>query len=316
MRVRGGRVVDSEDENEQIVGRKHQLESDDDDDAEDDDNEKETDSEEPPEYWDREEAEGKCRLNTLVAEFSLPCATEGEPKALKTMKLSDLLYTSEKCLVMVFLPYLFDPPDEKDAHGFTRYLLEFQREKSALEALGAKIVFITRDQPYAAAAMSEKLGLSFPILSDLTLKVSNYFVGKISYPRLRVMMGESHLKGIKGFRTSNLGIIAIDQMNRIFYKWVARMPTPSTEALIPANAPFPLSQPNLLRLKKVIFDVCNKGIDVIEANGDLESARIEYEATLVDMQGDRKVKRLRDISDVLDGDIGAPYPMAGYREKD
>eukprot|EP00471_Norrisiella_sphaerica_P006001 CAMPEP_0184489872 /NCGR_PEP_ID=MMETSP0113_2-20130426/16541_1 /TAXON_ID=91329 /ORGANISM="Norrisiella sphaerica, Strain BC52" /LENGTH=404 /DNA_ID=CAMNT_0026873519 /DNA_START=18 /DNA_END=1232 /DNA_ORIENTATION=+ len=263
----GGRFVDSEDENEALKGLKEIREAEDEEPSdEDEDDSQQQSSDELPEYWkETPDMRGSVQLNQQAPHFSLVTSPPGDQPP-ETISLATALSSTTNAIILVFTPIgiegsLIEP------EGGARVLLDINREMNALETAGARVLAINKDQPFANRVLAQRLKLRFPILSDMSLKVSSMYVGKISYAKYLVMTGKSAFKGVRGFRTSNLGIVVIDALGRVIYKWVATMPRPSTNQNIPAGAPYPAASPNLKEMKRVIVEVCQLGKDVMKANG-------------------------------------------------
>ncbi len=68
-------------------------------------------------------------------------------------------YRGERPVVLVFYPLAFSPV-------CSHQLPELQRQLHRFEAAGAQVFGISVDSHYANSAFAEKLGLTFPLLSD------------------------------------------------------------------------------------------------------------------------------------------------------
>ena len=93
----------------------------------------------------------------MAPDFELPSSqltAEGKPG--KKIKLSDL---RGKPVVLAFYPLDFSPPCTKENICFRDDLAQF-------EGLGATVLGVSVDSPWAHAAFAKSLGLTFPLLAD------------------------------------------------------------------------------------------------------------------------------------------------------
>ncbi|MCS7194823.1 MAG: redoxin domain-containing protein [Meiothermus sp.] len=86
-------------------------------------------------------------------------------------------------------------------------------------ALGARVYGISVDTPWTLGAYAEKLGLSFPLLSDYNREATRAFGLEIS------------LKGLPGF--SQRAAYVVGPQGRVVWAWVAEVPSqePPYEAI-------------------------------------------------------------------------------------
>jgi len=287
LSLRGGTNVDSEDENEIVRAMREKEEED-----EDADEISESSDEELPEYW-REGSfmHGETKLGDQAPEFSLVTCPPGGEDPPRQESLSESLMGVKNAVILVFLPVGLEESLTNTKSYSSRVLVEFNRDFKALTALGTRVLAINRDQPFSNRCLAEKLKLKFPILSDMSLKVSEAYVGRISYSKYLAMMGSKAFRGVHGFKTPNLGVVVVDSMCRIIYKWIATMPKPSTDDNIPAGAPFPQVMPDLEKMKRVILQVCEMGTDVMRANGWLKRQDMTA-GDIANVEDDKEVEQI------------------------
>jgi peroxiredoxin len=111
----------------------------------------------------------------------------------------------------------------------TTEMCTFRDSWDEISKLGAQVVAISNDGPFANKAFAEKHNLSFPILGDYQSKpIRDY----------DVLM--PHLLHIKDYDAAKRSIFIVDKNGTIVYKWVSEDP---------------LKEPNYQEIK----DFLNKG---------------------------------------------------------
>ena len=102
-------------------------------------------------------------IGAAAPAFSLP-ADDG-----KTVSLSD--YHAKQVAILAFFPKAFTP-------GCTAESKRFRDNHAELQALGAEVVGVSRDDLAVQCDFSQKLGLKYPLLADTDHKlVDAYGVG-------------------------------------------------------------------------------------------------------------------------------------------
>ncbi|MEE8256152.1 MAG: redoxin domain-containing protein [Nitrosopumilaceae archaeon] len=111
----------------------------------------------------------------------------------------------------------------------TTEMCTFRDSWDEISKLGAQVVAISNDGPFANKAFAEKHNLSFPILGDYKSKTIRDY---------DVLM--PHLLHIKDYDAAKRSIFIVDKNGTIVYKWVSEDP---------------LKEPNYQEIK----DFLNKG---------------------------------------------------------
>jgi peroxiredoxin len=126
-------------------------------------------------------------------------------------------YRGRKNVVMVFYPLAFSPV-------CSHQLPEIQKEMGRFEKLDAVVMGISVDSHYSNTAYAERLGLSFPLLSDFKRETSAAY---------GVLLAESGHSG--------RAIFVVDKQGRLAYKDVspALGDIPSNERVLTALAGLP-----------------------------------------------------------------------------
>jgi glutaredoxin-dependent peroxiredoxin len=109
-------------------------------------------------------------------------------------------YLGERPLVLLFFPFAF-------SSTCTEEMCAVREDYAAYEELGAQVLGISVDSPYANARFAEELGTPFPILSDFNREASR------AYGVLRDSFGL--LEGV-----SERAAFVIDADGRIAFTWV------------------------------------------------------------------------------------------------
>ena len=138
----------------------------------------------------------EIKVGDKALDFELP-STVGEK-----VKLSDQL--KEGPVVLVFYPLDWSPVCTKELctlqDGFTEF-----------EELGAKVLAISVDSIFSHHAWAEKLGVTFPLLSDFNREVI----------RLYGVVHEEIL-GLKGI--AKRSVFILDREGTVKYRWVSEDP--------------------------------------------------------------------------------------------
>ncbi|MBI3253664.1 MAG: redoxin domain-containing protein, partial [Nitrosopumilales archaeon] len=84
---------------------------------------------------------------------------------------------------------------------------------SELSNLGAQVVAISNDGPFANKAFAEKYNLKFPVLGDYKSKTIRDY--DILMP---------HLLHVKDYDAAKRSVFIVDENGKIVYKWVSDNP--------------------------------------------------------------------------------------------
>ena len=138
----------------------------------------------------------EIKVGDKALDFELP-STVGEK-----VKLSDQL--GKGSVVLVFYPLDWSPVCTKELctlqDGFTEF-----------EELGVKVLAISVDSIFSHHAWAEKLGITFPLLSDFNREVV----------RLYDVIHEEIL-GLKGI--AKRSVFVLDREGTVKYRWVSEDP--------------------------------------------------------------------------------------------
>lgn len=121
----------------------------------------------------------------------------------KAVSLSDF---AGKTVVLAFFPAVF-------TGVCTKEMCTFRDSLSAYNQIGAAVLGICVDAPFANAAFAEKNALNFPILSDYERKVTRAY---------EVALDD--FAGLAGYTASKRAVFVIDKSGTIRYRWVAENP--------------------------------------------------------------------------------------------
>ena len=95
----------------------------------------------------------------------------------------------------------------------TKEMCELSDMNAELQELGATVVGISVDSPFANKAFADKYGLKFPLLSDYKREaIKEYDVEWTG------------LAGMEGFESSNRAVFVVDGSGKIGYVWVGENP--------------------------------------------------------------------------------------------
>jgi len=95
----------------------------------------------------------------------------------------------------------------------TNEMCTFRDSLSELSNLGAQVVAISNDGPFANKAFAEKYNLKFPILGDYKSKTIRDY---------DVLM--PHLLHVKDYDAAKRSVFIVDENGKIIYKWVSDNP--------------------------------------------------------------------------------------------
>ncbi len=95
----------------------------------------------------------------------------------------------------------------------TNEMCTFRDSVSELSNLGAQVVAISNDGPFANKAFAEKYNLKFPVLGDYKSKTIRDY--DILMP---------HLLHVKDYDAAKRSVFIVDENGKIVYKWVSDNP--------------------------------------------------------------------------------------------
>jgi len=95
----------------------------------------------------------------------------------------------------------------------TNEMCTFRDSLSELSGLGAQVVAISNDGPFANKAFAEKYNLKFPVLGDYKSKTIRDY--DILMP---------HLLHVKDYDAAKRSVFIVDENGKIVYKWVSDNP--------------------------------------------------------------------------------------------
>lgn len=95
----------------------------------------------------------------------------------------------------------------------TKELCTFRDSLGELQKMGAQIIAISVDSPFANKAFAEKNSLNFLLLSDFKRDIIRKYD-----------VVWNSLGGVNGYDTANRAIFILDEKGTIRYKWVAENP--------------------------------------------------------------------------------------------
>ena len=139
-------------------------------------------------------------LNAPAPDFSLPDTQRN------TVSLSD--FEGEK-VVVAFFPAAFTGVCQKE-------LCTFRDSLADLNDLGAKVVAISVDGPFANGAFASQNDLNFPVLSDYKREaVRDYGIAIEDFA------------GLEGYTAAQRSVFIVDEDGKLAWQWVA--PNPGVE---------------------------------------------------------------------------------------
>ncbi|HMU39377.1 MAG TPA: peroxiredoxin [Pseudomonadota bacterium] len=124
----------------------------------------------------------------------------------KPVSLSDF---AGKTVVLAFFPAAF-------TGVCTKELCTFRDSLAAFNDVGASVLGICVDAPFANAAFAEKNALNFPILSDYERKATRAY-----------NVAHDDFAGMPGYTAAKRSVFVIDGNGNLQYSWVA--PNPGVE---------------------------------------------------------------------------------------
>ena len=95
----------------------------------------------------------------------------------------------------------------------TNEMCAFRESLADLGRLKAQVVGISVDSPFANKAFKEANRLDFPLLSDLSKKVSSEYVGLYD-----------NFAGVSGYTAARRAVLVLDEKGVITYLWVTENP--------------------------------------------------------------------------------------------
>lgn len=95
----------------------------------------------------------------------------------------------------------------------TKEMCTFRDRWSEIQNLGAQVIGISNDGPFANKAFAEKYNLNFPILGDYTSKTIRDY---------DVLMPD--LLHVKGYNAAKRSVFIVDENGKVIYKWVSDNP--------------------------------------------------------------------------------------------
>lgn len=114
-----------------------------------------------------------------------------------------------KKVVIAFFPAAFTSVCERE-------LCTFRDSLAALENVGATVLAISVDAPFANAAFADKNKLNFAVLSDYTREATRAYGVAID-----------NFAGMPGYTASNRAVFVINEGGVITYSWIG--PNPGVE---------------------------------------------------------------------------------------
>jgi peroxiredoxin len=125
--------------------------------------------------------------------------TERKPRSLTELR--------EKKLILAFYPAAFTATCTKE-------LCAFRDSLGHLGGLGAAVVGISVDTPFANRVFAEQNQINFPLLSDYSREVITSY--DVQLP---------DLAGLKGYTAAKRAVFVLDREGTIRYKWISEDPT-------------------------------------------------------------------------------------------
>ncbi len=124
--------------------------------------------------------------------------TERKPRSLNEFR--------GKKTVLVFYPGAFTGVCTKEMCSFRDSLAQFN-------SLGAQVVGISVDSPFANKAFAAQNNLDYPLLSDFDRAVSRAYCGVYE-----------EFAGLKGYMASKRSVFILDPNGRVTYVWISENP--------------------------------------------------------------------------------------------
>lgn len=136
-------------------------------------------------------------IGQKAPDFTL-LSTEKKPVSLKEL--------SGKKLIVAFFPGAF-------TGVCTKELCTFRDSLQTLGQLGAGVVAISVDSPFANKGFAEKNGLNFPVLSDYKREVVKKYGIVLQ-----------NFAGMQGYDAAKRSVFVLDSQGKVRYKWVSDDP--------------------------------------------------------------------------------------------
>lgn len=111
-----------------------------------------------------------------------------------------------KKVVLVFYPGAFTGVCEKELCSFRDSLAQFNE-------LGAQVVGVSVDSPFANKAFADKNKVTYPLLSDVYGTVSKQYGGVYE-----------NFAGIPGYAASKRAVYVLDGAGKVTYAWITDAP--------------------------------------------------------------------------------------------
>ena len=131
------------------------------------------------------------------------CIRDRKNTSKEEVSLSD--YQGET-VILAFYPGAFTGVCDKE-------MCSLQDNLSELNAVGAKVIGISVDSPWANGEFARKYEIEFELLSDLDREVID------SYDTKFVGLG-----GLEGYVSANRAIVIVEPKGFVKYRWVAENP--------------------------------------------------------------------------------------------
>jgi peroxiredoxin len=121
-------------------------------------------------------------------------------------KYTSLSQFAGKKVVLAFYPGAFTGVCEKEMCTLRDSMADFN-------SLNAQVLGISVDSPFANKGFAEKVGLTFPLLSDYTRYVSAQYCGLVN-----------NFANLVGLSTANRSVFVIDGNGIVTYAWITENP--------------------------------------------------------------------------------------------
>lgn len=137
---------------------------------------------------------------SLKAGDAAPSFSACNPADMKLITSSDF---ADKTVVLSFFPAAFSGSPSEGCE------MQLCGVNSLVDSAGSSVAFygVSGDLPFASAAFKEKLALSYPLLSDPTLRTCKPFVGECAFGAFLKEHGVSD--ALEGVVTTNRGCVVI-----------------------------------------------------------------------------------------------------------
>lgn len=95
----------------------------------------------------------------------------------------------------------------------TTEMCALRDQMDRFNSIGAQVLGISVDAPFAQKAWSDANNLNFPLLSDFTRQVVNEYDVALK-----------NLAGLEGYVVANRAVFVVDKSGVVRYKWIAPSP--------------------------------------------------------------------------------------------